>query len=178
MSKDHEYILDVVAKFFKEKEIKKKFQIIQDSNITGWEIWLQIEFAYFLNGFDDQPEWYREFSYEYDRRKEKIKLKLKPDFLIRKKGWKLDEYMALEFKQDVKPVSCLKKMLLDLDKYTKVRKSNNNLRSIWTLGIFYAEDIDAVQDKFSKVLVDHGYYKLENLVIEQINKTNYWFVLL
>lgn len=69
-------------------------------------------------------------------------------------------------------------MLLDLDKYTKVRKSNNNLRSIWTLGIFYAEDIDAVQDKFSKVLVDHGYYKLENLVIEQINKTNYWFVLL
>lgn len=178
MSKDHEYILDVIAKFFKEKEIKKKFQIIQDSNITGWEIWLQIEFAYFLNGFDDQPEWYREFSYEYDRRKEKIKLKLKPDFLIRKKGWKLDEYMALEFKQDVKPVSCLKKMLLDLDKYTKVRKSNNNLRSIWTLGIFYAEDIDAVQDKFSKVLVDHGYYKLENLVIEQINKTNYWFVLL
>lgn len=72
MSKDHEYILDVVAKFFKEKEIKKKFQIIQDSNITGWEIWLQIEFAYFLNGFDDQPEWYREFSYEYDRRKEKL----------------------------------------------------------------------------------------------------------
>ena len=85
MTKDQEYILDIAAKFFKEKEIKKKFQIIQSSNITGWEIWLQIEFAYFLNGFDGQPEWYREFSYEYDRRKEKIKLKLKPDFLIRKK---------------------------------------------------------------------------------------------
>ena len=178
MTKDQEYILDIAAKFFKEKEIKKKFQIIQSSNITGWEIWLQIEFAYFLNGFDDQPEWYREFSYEYDRRKEKIKLKLKPDFLIRKKGWKLDEYMALEFKQDVKPVSCLKKMLLDLDKYSKVRKSNDDIKSVWTLGIFYTEDIGSTEDKFSKVLEEHGCYKLSNLTIGQIDKTNYWFVLL
>ncbi|WP_151803058.1 hypothetical protein [Acinetobacter guillouiae] len=178
MSRDFEYILDIAAKFFKEKEIKKKFQIIQSSNITGWEIWLQIEFAYFLSGIDSPPEWYRESSFEYDRRKERIKLKLKPDFLIRKKGWKLDEYMALEFKQDVKPVSCLKKMLSDLDKYSKVRKSNNNLRSIWTLGIFYAEDIDEVQDKFSKVLEEQGVYTLENLTITQIDKTNYWFVLL
>ena len=178
MTKDQEYILDIAAKFFKEKEIKKKFQIIQSSNITGWEIWLQIEFAYFLNGFDDQPEWYREFSYEYDRRKEKIKLKLKPDFLIRKKGWKLNEYMALEFKQDVKPVSCLKKMLLDLDKYSKVRKSNDDIRSVWTLGIFYAEDIGSIEDKFSKVLEEHGCYTLADLTIGQIDKTNYWFALL
>ena len=69
-------------------------------------------------------------------------------------------------------------MLSDLDKYSKVRKSNNNLRSIWTLGIFYAEDIDEVQDKFSKVLEEQGVYTLENLTITQIDKTNYWFVLL
>ncbi|MDR0235867.1 hypothetical protein [Acinetobacter sp.] len=178
MIRDSAYILDILENFFKDKEIKKKFQIIQSSNITGWEIWLQIEFAYFLNGLESSPEWYRESSYEYDRRKEKIKLKLKPDFLIRKKGWRLDEYMALEFKQDMKPVSCLKKMLVDLDKFSKVKKSNDNIRSVWTLGIFYTEDLGDVKAKFSKVLDEHGGYKLENLTIAQINKTNYWFVLL
>lgn len=76
MISDSAYILDILEQFFKDKEIKKKFQIIQNSNITGWEIWLQIEFAYFLNGLEGSPEWYRESSYEYDRRKEKIKLRL------------------------------------------------------------------------------------------------------
>lgn len=178
MISDSAYILDILEQFFKDKEIKKKFQIIQNSNITGWEIWLQIEFAYFLNRLEGSPEWYRESSYEYDRRKEKIKLRLKPDFLIRKKGWKLDQYIALEFKQDMKPVSCLKKMLVDIDKCSKVKKSNDNIRSVWTLGIFYTENISEVEEKFSKVLAEHGGYKLEDLTINQINKTNYWFVLL
>jgi hypothetical protein len=55
MISDSAYILDILEQFFKDKEIKKKFQIIQNSNITGWEIWLQIEFAYFLNGLEGSP---------------------------------------------------------------------------------------------------------------------------
>jgi uncharacterized membrane protein YqiK len=49
---------------------------------------------------------------------------------------------------------------------------------VWTLGIFYTENIGEVEEKFSKVLAEHGGYKLEDLTINQINKTNYWFVLL
>ena len=69
-------------------------------------------------------------------------------------------------------------MLLDLDKYSKVRKSNDDIRSVWTLGIFYTEDIGSTEDKFSKVLEEHDCYKLSNLTIGQIDKTNYWFAIL
>jgi hypothetical protein len=53
MISDSAYILDILEQFFKDKEIKKKFQIIQNSNITGWEIWLRIRIFF---------KWIRRFT--------------------------------------------------------------------------------------------------------------------
>lgn len=178
MFRDAEYITALVDNFFKQEEIIKRFEMIEENRISGWEIWLQIEFSYFLCKHSSKPEWYREQSYEYDRRQEKIKLRLKPDFLIRKSGWTKDQYMALEFKQDYQALPCFKKMSTDMDKYIKIRQSNNDLRSVWAVGIFHSENIEYVE----KTLTDYmESQKMEmayqDLVVYQIGETNYWVII-
>ncbi|MCJ8146398.1 hypothetical protein MKI79_05720 [Acinetobacter sp. A3.8] len=179
MDRDLDYIKLLLNDFFNDKLMVEKFELIQKNHVTGWEIWLQIEFAHFLAKHSSSPEWYREESYEYDKRKEKIKLKLRPDFLVRKKGWRINEYMALEFKQNVQPRACLNNMITDLNKYSKIRGSNNDLRSVWTVGVFKTDDIDSTQDHFEKYFSEKdSEFNISDLTISKIANTEYWFALL
>lgn len=179
MSRDFEYIKELLNGFFDNEEIKERFGLIEKNGVTGWEIWLQIEFAHFLTKHESKPDWRREESYQYDKRKEKIKLKLRPDFLIRKKGWRKDEYMALEFKQNSQPRACLKNMLTDLEKYRKILQSHSDLRSIWTVGVFKTENIEDTQDNFSTFFIEQDSdYSVRDLTLSKIGDTSYWFVII
>lgn len=46
--KDLDFLLSISQPFFKQIHIKKTLVAIREENITGWEKWLQIEFATFL----------------------------------------------------------------------------------------------------------------------------------
>ena len=72
---------------------------------------------------------------EYDYRKVKDRSLLRPDFIIRKKGWRLDSFIALEFKQHPDAGACINNMLSDVEKVSRARESEIDIRSMWALGI-------------------------------------------
>lgn len=129
MKADFDYLSLLVGEFFLDDHISSRFNMIHDNQISGWEIWLQIEFSHFLTNHASQPEWWREHSLPYDRRMQKEKWSLRPDFLIRKKGWKTETYMVLEIKQHPNPATCMRNMLSDYEKISKMKKSAMQMRS-------------------------------------------------
>ncbi|RFD33855.1 hypothetical protein CER19_02525 [Pseudomonas sp. GL93] len=148
---DFEYMHDLLNGFFKMPNIRSALRVIQKQQITGWEIWFQVEFARFLSEHISEPDWEREYAVEFDYRREKLGYFFKPDFIIRKKHWPKDRYVALEIKQHIQLGNCLTNMVADLAKVAKIRKSQLDLRSIWALGIFpYDPAIDVramIEDK-------------------------------
>lgn len=140
MKEDFSYLSLLIKEFFSSEHIIERLNLIyKDERISGWEIWLQIEFSHFLATHNSEPEWYRESPLKFDRRKEKEKSYFCPDFLIRKKGWTRESYVALEIKQHPIPASCIRNMRSDIDKVSKMRISELNIRTMWVLGIFKAE---------------------------------------
>lgn len=137
---DFEYVSELLAKFFKQRSLQSAFKVIAAQDITGWEIWFQVEFARFLTEHESEPEWSREYPFEFDYRMERERAFLRPDFIIRKKHWAADRYLALEIKQHQQLGNCIANMISDLKKVAKIRKSEIDLRSYWALGIFQTDD--------------------------------------
>ncbi len=150
MQNDFNYLSDIFSEFFSNKHINNRLKLIHEEEISGWEVWLQIELALFLANHPSEPECYREMPLKFDRRREFEKIHFRPDFLIRKKGWRIENYAAVEIKQHPNPVSCIKNMLKDVEKVGKMKTSELNMRSLWVLGIFKADselDLDELFDE-------------------------------
>lgn len=142
MKTDFQYINDLVFDFVTQAQIIDSLQLIHEQDITGWEVWFQVEFSRFLASHHTEPIWDRELGLEFDYRKEKEKYFFKPDFLIRKKGWRKESYAALEIKQHRKASVCVSNMLKDLEKVSKIRNSEIDLRTFWALGLFLTASAD------------------------------------
>ncbi|TQO72015.1 hypothetical protein FLM06_19065 [Vibrio cholerae] len=63
MKRDLEFINESVEQFFGQKHIRERLNHIELNKITGWEIWLQIEFSVFIDSHIDVAEWCREYPY-------------------------------------------------------------------------------------------------------------------
>ncbi|WP_286751556.1 hypothetical protein [Pseudomonas sp. UBA2522] len=165
---DFEYMSELLHELFNRDCLQSSFNVITDQEITGWEIWFQIEFARFLAEHRSEPEWHREQSLEFDYRMEKQRYFFKPDFIIRKKHWVLDRYIALEIKQHIQQGNCISNMVADLVKVAKVRKSQLDLRSFWALGIFHTDDGASVAELIESKLTKAGqpYYNSRTKVAE------------
>ncbi|MBF4249410.1 hypothetical protein EA004_31295, partial [Vibrio anguillarum] len=61
---------------------------------------------------------------------------------IRKKHAALDQYIALEIKQNLSVSSCIRGMMEDVCKVWLVKNSEDDLRSMWCLGIHPTIDDD------------------------------------
>ena len=171
MNRDFEYLELLLEDFFSQNDLTKKLASISESPlITGWVNWLQIEFALFLDAHETQPEWKREAEFEMDLRKEKEKQTMKADFIIRKKGWKKDMFLALEMKQAKSPKQCVNLMIKDLHKVSKIKKSTDNMRSLWILGIFETSENASIS---SSELEDY-----EIVIHKKINNTNFSFIVI
>lgn len=152
MSTDFNYLSSLVSEFFSQKAIRDRLNIIYEHDISGWETWLQIEFSAFLAGHSSEPDWDREVALSVDKRKEKDRLAIRPDFIIRKKGWRQERYMALEMKIHPAAKSCIHNMMADFEKLGKMKASELDVRSYWGLGLFLTpgpddEPIDTIIDK-------------------------------
>lgn len=152
---DFQYISTLTKEFFSRRTFRAALNVIRDYEISGWEIWFQVEFARFLAEHEDQPEWQREARFEFDYRRERYSSFLKPDFIIRKKGTALDRYIALEIKQHVQIGNCLTNMVSDLSKVSRIRRSAIDLRSYWALGIFRADDDDDIEGAIENKLIEY-----------------------
>lgn len=114
--RDFDFIATLIAEFFQQKHIKKRLKLIKSKPITGWEIWLQVEFSVFLDAQLDVAYWKREFQYSIDKRKARHRDFMAIDFIIRKKGATREQYIALEIKQNSSVKSCIRGIMKDTHK--------------------------------------------------------------
>ncbi|WP_264403229.1 hypothetical protein [Vibrio owensii] len=135
MKQDFEFISELADQFFSQKHIRERLKHIEYNEITGWEIWLQIEFSVFIDSHLELAEWWREYPYSIDRRSARHRKNMIIDFVLRKKRAALEQYIALEIKQNQVMSSCIRGMVEDVCKVWLVRNSENDLRSMWCLGV-------------------------------------------
>jgi len=176
MSGDFHYLAELAEDFFRQRRVARSLSIIEEQEITGWEVWFQIEFANFLSQHGSAPEWWREWPLEFDRRREKERTFCRPDFIIRKKGWRKESYAALEVKQHPEAAMCFSNMMKDIVKISKVKGSSLDLRTFWVLGIHRrkpkSELRDLVESRFEAAGMESPG---ENLAIKYIPNSNYAF---
>jgi hypothetical protein len=178
MQRDFMFLKGLIADFFKKTSLQQGLQIAHEQNITGWEVWLQIEFACFLAHHESEVEWWRETILAYDGRKEAGKIFLKPDFLLRKKGWRKDSYAALEMKQHPDASSCINNMLKDIVKISKIRKSELDLRTYWALGVFLRDSKSELKQKLlEKAQIAKIDLDASMIDIKYIKNTNYAYMI-
>jgi len=177
MKKDFKFIVDLIDDFTSQDNIIERLNIIENKNITGWEIWFQVEFASFLSNHSDIGNWFRECSFAIDGRKDKNKNKMLVDFLIRKKNHKRESYIALEIKQNKSIDSCISKMIEDIIKVKKRVPSSTELRSFWSIGIHPYKNIDEIRYKIEKKQEEKQFTLDKFIEIQQIRNTNFAFTI-
>jgi|LakMenEpi03Aug12_release.lakeMendotaPanAssembly.Ray.scaffolds.fasta_scaffold722983_2 hypothetical protein len=171
MKQDFDYIAELITDFFNDKHIIKRFVFLEEWEVAGWETWLQVEFGYFLSEHSSNPEWGRETTLSMDGRKEKLKWQCRPDFIIRKKGWKKESFVILEIKQAIKPHDCMNLLWNDLNKISKVKSSEIDARLKCGLGIFQANHV-----QLQKTITDNE-LRHETTVGDVIGDTGFAYLL-
>ncbi|PSU23177.1 hypothetical protein [Photobacterium kishitanii] len=144
--RDFDFIATLVAAFFQQRHIKKRLELIESKLITGWEVWLQVEFSVFLEAQLEVAYWEREFQYSIDRRKARHREYMAIDFVLRKKNATRGQYIALEVKQNSSVKSCIRGVMKDIHKVALIKGSYDDLRSMWTLGIHPNIDEETLLD--------------------------------
>ncbi|OTG78990.1 hypothetical protein B9T33_13580 [Acinetobacter sp. ANC 5054] len=133
---DFEFLSEVFENFFKQKYIRERLNAIEQNNITGWEIWLQVEFSFFLEEQENVMEWQREVACNLDKRIVKLKDKGIIDFWIREKNKSKETMIAVELKQASSAQSCITAMVKDLNKFNSLKPSEHSfIRSFWCVGV-------------------------------------------
>ena len=107
--------------------------MINTQAITGWEKWLQVEFAAFIHDHSDVKAWSRETPYLTDKRIEKARQRCAVDFIVHQKY--KQSHLALEFKQINSVARCSRAMIEDILKMLKIRRSEFDIRSVWCIGV-------------------------------------------
>lgn len=142
LKKDFDFIASLASDFFQRAHIKKTLRAIDESAMTGWEKWIQIELAAFLEGRDDIKAWWRESGYELDGRVAASRRKCAVDFLVHQK-WK-QSHMAVELKQVNSPTACVQGMLKDKKKIQGIKSAKYDIRSVWCVGVHRVAEPDEV----------------------------------
>lgn len=130
---DFHFISDLSREFFRKTHIKSVLSSIDQDNITGWEKWLQIEFAAFLRSHPQVRAWWRESKYNLDQRLLKSRTRCAVDFLVHQTH--KHSHMAIELKQAASARNCIKGMLRDLKKIEGIKKKDYDIRSVWCIGV-------------------------------------------
>jgi len=139
LNDDFQFLKELVSDFFKQDHITIKLCEFDTYGISGWEIWLQVEFATFLYKLKTERKIIshieREVRYKFDKRKSPDKDTCCVDFMIQQKH--KQSSIPLEIKQNKNISDCIRYMLKDVDKYEKIRNSSLiSGRYLWCLGVY------------------------------------------
>lgn len=140
---DFKFIITLSSDFFQRAHIKRSLKAIDASKMTGWEKWLQIELATYLDTRADIKTWWRESSYEIDGRVAESRKKCAVDFLVHQK--RKQSHMALELKQVNSPTACVQGMLRDKKKIDSIKTTKYDIRSVWCVGVHRCAEMDEVK---------------------------------
>ena len=174
--KDFKFIKDLCCSFFRKRSIIKTLNIIDDQRISGWEKWMQIEFAKFCNDREDVAEWSREEAYRLDRRTSKRRDSCSIDFSLRQKF--KQTWVALELKQKNRASNCFKSMIKDVVKINKIRNSDNDIRTTWCFGVHKSTDEKKVKGYVAKYGIEFEQPINESYLYSQrIGRSAYSFTL-
>ncbi len=130
---DFDFVCGLLDKFCADTRVRSVLKKIGSHDLTGWEKWIQVEFAIFLHDHDDVADFCREYEYQLDQRKAN-RAKAYADFSFRKKGMSKDVKIILEFKANRKLRACIDGMVADWNKIECVRASDDDIRSFWVVG--------------------------------------------
>lgn len=133
LDNDLKFLQSVADPFFRQAHIKKSLVAIREDSISGWEKWLQIEFATFLRQHKSVKSWGRESQYKLDKRLAKAMHTCSVDFIVHQKY--KQSHIALELKQINSPPACVCAMIKDIKKLNQIRRSEFDIRSVWCLGV-------------------------------------------
>jgi len=164
LKRDFEFVSLLLEQFFTLPHINERLKLIESKKITGWEIWLQVEFSVFIEAHVEVAFWEREFQYSIDRRSARHRQHMAIDFVFRKKHSALEQYIALEVKQNSSVKSCIRGMMEDTCKVSLVKGSENDLRSMWTLGIHPFVDGDELLDIINGYAEQYNVGLLQNCI--------------
>ncbi|WOE41003.1 hypothetical protein [Acinetobacter chinensis] len=175
---DFNFLSSLFEKFFKQKYIKDRLLLIEDKEITGWEIWLQIELAFFLDDQNNVMEWLREVPCSMDKRIEKLKLQGIIDFWLRERNKSTETMIAIELKQHKDAKQCIKEMMKDINKFNSLKPSEHSyIRSFWCVGVHRT-----VQEGTCLTYINEnkqGYtFDQNHLLSQEIKGTNFSFTIL
>ena len=173
---DFKFSVSLLEDFFSQRKIQQSLEIIWDQDITGWETWLQIEFSTFLIvDHANEIEWYREHQILADRRKNKERTKMSADFIFRRKGFKRDSYIVLEFKQNPSLKACFSRMVKDIEKIDCARASSIDMRNFWVVGIHPKSTMTKTEIK--DFVSEKADIEKNSVVTRYIPNTNYAFTI-
>jgi uncharacterized membrane protein len=175
-ARDLDFLTDLATEFFAQRSIRRTLQVISDQSISGWEKWMQVEFAAFIHDHDNVKAWSRETPYSTDQRIEKARRRCAVDFIVHQKY--KQSHLALEIKQ-VKSVSrCARAMVEDIVKMLTIRRSEFDIRSVWCLGVHQAASESEVLRELKYHADELRFNLSENLVATRsIGRTGYSFSL-
>ncbi|MBW1737837.1 MAG: hypothetical protein JRJ69_09855 [Deltaproteobacteria bacterium] len=174
--KDFEFLKGLACAFFGKRSIIKTLTIIDEQEISGWEKWMQIEFAKFCNGNNNITDWCREERYKLDKRTSKKRSVCSIDFSLRQKY--KQTWIALELKQRNRASSCIKSMLKDVVKISKIKNSENDIRTIWCIGVHKSEDEKKIQGYIAKYEIEFDLeIKRSHVYTKKIGRSAYSFTL-
>lgn len=175
---DFEFLSNLFDEFFKQKFIKNRLNIIEKKAITGWEIWLQVELAFFLDKHENVMEYFREVPCSTDGRIEKLKAKGIIDFWLREKKKSTETMIAVELKQAKSAKSCITAMIKDLNKFHSLKPSEKNyIRTFWCLGVHPTVKESTCIEYIN--MNKEGYeFNQNHLLSREIKGTNFSFTIL
>jgi len=173
---DFEFVSTLADQFFRSPHIKKSFHTIDEAGLTGWEKWLQIEFAIYLESQDSIAGWKREAHYHLDGRVAAGKKKCSVDFVIKQK-WKWS-HLALEVKQIKSADRCVDHMVKDKARIAAIRGTQFDIRSVWSLGVHQFVDSDEAKRLAHYYADSYGVAFDPRLISShKIAKTNYAYTI-
>ncbi|MDH0202776.1 hypothetical protein [Comamonas aquatica] len=176
MTQDQDFVVKLFQGFFKQKRTRETLSIISETEITGWEKWLQIELAKYCNTHEDIKTWGREARYELDKRSA-IRSKTAIDFFVHQK--RKHSPLGIELKQINSLKPCVKAMLVDKKKISRIKWSQDDLRAVWCVGVHHFAEPEKVKDliefcaKDAKASID-----IASIHSEAIGRTGYSFTVL
>jgi hypothetical protein len=171
--KDFIFLKNLLTEFVSQPHLIRRFQIMKETKISGWEIWFQIELAIFLQQHEDVADWERESRHSIDKRKVDWRNNISIDFYIRQRC--AHGLIPLEIKQNEVAKQCIKNMIEDINKFRKIKPSSHKTnREPWCLGIHNKVNEKTIRD----YLTDYDLIYNENYFwIHEIPNTEYMITL-
>ncbi len=139
---DFEFTWKVLTDFFKQKRIQRTLAAIEDTEVTGWEKWWQIELALYLSEHEAVGDWNIDERFFTDLRRGTEKNSIAVDLSFRQRRHSKHASIFLELKQDPDWKRCIENMLRDAKKVFGAHSRSHEgsaVRSFFVAGIYLSE---------------------------------------